>query len=528
MYGIAKAKLNIFRNSSGSLKTALILLFTILYLPHAFVLVEDLGLIVAYETDPGSHIAAIEEILRTYNMHSGYHSKYYGWTFFSINFIILVPIKVFCLLFGIESKFYLYNTVRLILFSIGLISLLAFYEILKKLFSGEILPFIGGLFYILCDVGYHFFYFIHPETTGLLFIFFALLCLLEFIDNSDEPRIYFYGLVFLVLASLSKQIFFFISLPILALFFHFYCVNEKSKYISFISSKKFLKILGYTIITAFGVLFVIHPYSVFQLRKFLVYQMELTSFFSGDHTVLVGELLERWKVALLSVPIIKLSLFLLPIGFIVGVVGYFKSTNPRSRYLLYIVNLFGLISLTCLIIFGNRLFILSSYVQPLYPFFIINLLCMVEFVRNLDLKRFKVLKFFVTIFFIYFVTITLSSSIYRNVPKIFDRLYYKDSVAYKTYEYIKNNIAPEDKLVYDHFVAVPESMKNACHYWHGCGTDYIDEYAPNYIMFNENFQINNKYYQPTERIKRYIVEKKLVFVEKLYVNDIAISIYRKL
>jgi hypothetical protein len=65
----------------------ILLLFTILYLPHAFILVDDLGLIIAYEYDPGSHISAIEQLLTSYNnLHAGYHSKFYGWTYFSINF----------------------------------------------------------------------------------------------------------------------------------------------------------------------------------------------------------------------------------------------------------------------------------------------------------------------------------------------------------------------------------------------------------------------------------------------------------
>ncbi len=512
-------------------KVSLILIFSVLYLPHAFVLVDDVGLIVSYEVDPGSIIYAIEDILRTYNMHSGYHSKFYGWTYFSINYIFLIPIKVFCLLFGIESKFYLYNAIRLILFSIGLISLVVFYEILKKLFSNKMLPFIGALFYILCDTGYKYFYFLHPETTGMMFVFFALLCLLKFIENPQGHKIYFYGLIFLVLASLSKQFYFFISLPILALFFHFYCVNEKKRYIDFLLSKQFIKILKYTIIISVSILLVIHPFSIFEFQKFLEYQSELSMFISGDYSVSLDESFEAWKIVFFSAPIIKLSTLLFPVSFVVSVICYLKSKN--SKHIIYIVSSASLILLSCLIIVGNRLFINSSYIYPLYPFFIINLLSIIFFIKNTNFKKFQIVKFAIVIFFTYFIIFSLSRSIYYNIPRIFDRLYYKDSLSYITYNYIKNNITPEDKVVHDHFIAFPSAMKEyGCHFWHGCGTDYIDEYQPNYVIFNEYYRVNDKKYAETERLKQYIKEANLTFVKKIYgnnnENNITVSIYKKL
>ena len=527
--------------ASDILKFSLILIFSILYLPHVFVLVEDLGLISGYEVDSGSIISAIEDIIRTYNMHSGFHSKFYGWTYFSINYIFLIPIKVFCTLFDIESKFYLYTGIKLILFAIGLISMVAFYEILRKLFSNKILPFIGCLFYILSNTGYIFFYFLHPETTGIMFIFFALLCLLKLIENKRDNKslnykLYFYGLIFLVLASLSKQIFFFISLPILVLFFHFHSVNEKVKYIDFLVSRKFVKVLGYSIAIAIGILFVIHPYSILEFKKFLEYQIELGNFFSGAYAVPFDKLFELWKVRFFSAPIIKLSVFLFPISFIVCVAYYLKSKNVKC--LLYIANSICIILVSCLIIICNRILFLNGYLQPLYPLFIINFLSILAFVSNVNLKKFQSFKVPIIVFFVYFIILSLASSIHSNIPKIFGRLNYKDSTAYLTYNYLKNNIVPEDKIVYDHFVALPDSLKSqGCHYWQGCGTDYINEYQPNYVIFNEDYTINDKKSAESVRLKNYVKEKKLTLVKKLggasYLDNenkvaISISIFKKL
>ena len=512
---------------SNFLKIFLILIFSIIYLPHAFVLVNDLGLIIGYEVDPGSIIAAIESILRSYNMHGAYHSKYYGWTYFSINYIILIPIKIFCSFFEIESKVYLYTAIRLILFLIGLISLIAFYEILKKIFSSKILPFTGALFYILSDVGYKFFYFLHPETTGIMFIFFALLYLLKFIDNPQNYKFYFYGLIFLVLASLSKQIFFFVSLPLLILFFHFYCIKERKKYINFLFSKKFSKTLGYTIVISISILFIIHPYCIFDFHNFLKYQMELTGFVSGDYVVSLDKLFGAWKYQFFSVPIIKLVFYLLPVSFIVSIIYYSKFKSDKAT--LYIVNSVSIILLSSLIIFGNRYFINISYAQPFYPFFIINLLSMIAFTKNINFKKIRVVKFVIIVLFVCFITFSLSRSVYYNIPKIFDRLSYEDSIAYVTYNYIKNNITSKDKVVYDHHVAFPSTMENyGCHFWHGCGTDYIDEYEPNYIIFYEDYKINGKKHAETERLKQYIKEKQIALVKELHGKDITISVYKKL
>ncbi|MEM6811420.1 MAG: hypothetical protein AAF549_03025, partial [Pseudomonadota bacterium] len=170
----------------------LIFLFSVVYLPLAFLLVEDLGLISAFEVDPASHISAVESLLKTYNMHESYHSKYYGWTYFGINFFLLVPIKLFTVLFGIESNFFLYFGIRFILFSIGLASLVAFYYVIVNFFKSHVIAFIAGLLYVFNSVGYKYFYIIHPETTGILFIFLAVLALQNFVKNPDNLKIYYW------------------------------------------------------------------------------------------------------------------------------------------------------------------------------------------------------------------------------------------------------------------------------------------------------------------------------------------------
>jgi hypothetical protein len=73
-------------------------------------------------------------------------------------------------------------------------------------------------------------------------------------------------------------------------------------------------------------------------------------------------------------------------------------------------------------------------------------------------------------------------------------------------------------------------MKNGCHYWHGCGTDYIDTFKPNYIMFNAKYSANGGPYLETERLKKYIAKNNMYLIETLHsldADNIAISVYKK-
>ena len=112
---------------SDRLLQGLMLFFTLLYLPQAFIIIEDMGLITGFEVDPGSHMQAIIALLGRYNMHEGYHSRYYGWTFFALNFFLLQPVVLAKLVFGLGNTVY-YLAVRLILFGVGAV------------FAGAVLP----------------------------------------------------------------------------------------------------------------------------------------------------------------------------------------------------------------------------------------------------------------------------------------------------------------------------------------------------------------------------------------------------
>lgn len=521
--------------SENGYRVIIALIFTALFIPHTFIMIEDLNLISAYEVDPGSIIASIEDLFRApyYSMLNGYHSKYYGWTFMAICFVTLLPLKLFLLLTGIKSKLLVYFTIRLVLFTIGLISSLLLFEILNKFTKNRLLPFLTTLLYVISPTSY-LFYFIHPESTGTLFIFAAILFLINFSKKFDSTS-YFLGLGALVLASLSKQIFLFASLPILFCFFHFYCQNKNTNYIKFISSKDFLRIFKLTFFTALAIFFIIHPYAFFKVKKFFIYQSELSTSFTSKIEVSLSESLSKWFALLKYSAIMYISFVTIPLVILFASYKYIKNKNPLA--FLVIVNSFTALLCFFMVAFGNRFLYSTHYLQACFIFLLLNIFAIISYLTSLKnsflRNSFKALS-------IYFLILAIFYAGYTNLPKTFDRLHYKEGSAYKTYSYIKNHVTMNDKIAHDHMVAVPVEMeKISCHFWRGCGSDYIEEFNPNYVMFDNKFSLVLPS-KETQRLQKYIEDHKMVLIHKITAkhgnvvdqdiagsSDIEIFIYKK-
>ncbi len=106
----------------------------------------------------------------------------------------------------------------------------------------------------------------------------------------------------------------------------------------------------------------------------------------------------------------------------------------------------------------------------------------------------------------------IAYSAYIILPKNYERMNYQKSSAYKTYNYIKNNLTMDDKVAHDHMVAVPSSMqKISCHFWQGCGTDYIDEFKPNFVMLDKSFSFITPS-KETQRLLKYVKDNNMVLI----------------
>jgi len=472
---------------SSPYRIILIIIFTILFLPHVFVVVKDINFVTAYELDPGTMIESILLLFQRpfYNMNAGFHSSTYGWTYFSINFFLLIPVYALTALKIIPTDYYFFVSIRFIFFLIGLASVLAFFEVAKRTLKHKFLSFIAAMLYVASPITFRFFYFIHPETTGLLFLFLSILCLTHFNEGKAEDyRWYTFGLFSLVLSALSKQFFFFAVPSVLFLYVYFYCHHHKKSIFRFLVSKQFIRALLASIGFSILILFIVHPFAFFQPRVFIELQIGIFSKHAeGPLTRL--ETIKAWINIIKTIPIIYLTIISLPFT-ILGAVIFGR--DQKTGKMLYIVNILTSVLFITLVSITSRFIIYSAYFAPIYPFFILNLISVPLYImRKWNARR--PIKLLSQLALICFLFVVLVGDFSDSIPMGYARFMYQNGVTYKTYKYIEENIPNGSKIAYDHFVAIPsEKEMIVCHIWRACGTtDRIEEFQPDYVLFDENY-----------------------------------------
>ena len=364
----------------------LIVIFSILYLPHAFVVIEDISFVEAYEVDPGSIIDSIISMYEDfYNMNAGYHSKYYGWTYYWISFIVLAPIYYIenVVSPGDFTAFLL--GVRLLFFLIGLFSVLAFYQVVYRLFKSKWLALAGGLIYISSAITARYFYFLHPESTGLLFLFLGILCLLNFRDSkAQEPRWYLIGLVCLVLSTLSKHPFLLPAVGVLFLFLITEIHYKQIPFFEFTFSWRFIKILLFTLGFSLLIFFIINPHAFLELKLFIRNQLGLTTNQVNKTSLTFAEGLGKWIRIIKTLPVFVISINLAPLTIIIDLVF----VKDKLGKLYYIVNVLTGILFIFVFSILSRFIIDSMYFAPIYPILVINCLAFPAFLTK-KIHRFR-------------------------------------------------------------------------------------------------------------------------------------------
>lgn len=453
----------------------IIIIFFILYLPHCFIMVSDISLITSYEVDPGSIIDSIERLYsgNIYNMLNGYHSKFYGWTYMAINFWLLAPIKLFNLIFGIKSKTIFYLTIKFIYFLIGLILSLLVYKLSIKINknNNHLAAFMATFMLLILPTSPQF-YFIHPETTGALFLMLAMLILSEY-HESGLKKYYIYGVISLSLACLSKQIFFFTAIPIFFAYYFIGIKKFKSRPISFLLITFGLGILA---------LLIVHPYAFLQPKTFLRYQLDLSVSLSGGNQIEYFQSLKNWILFIYNnAGILIFPILLVPLLLIYSAFKYLKSNN--FKYLSLMVSCAcGILSLA-VVAYGNRVNYYDHYLFPLYIFLILITSFLIDAVIASKYNKCSIITGLVSYVFI----VASLHYAYQAIPASVNRLNFEKSVAAISYNYIKQKLRQGDKLVMDYQVAVPTDLGVvSCGMWTGCGdVAAITSFKPDYVMFDQ-------------------------------------------
>jgi hypothetical protein len=489
-------------------KFILFVLFSFLFLPQIFILNEDINLILAYEVDPGSLILSIKSLFNFpyYNMFNGYHTTSYGWTYASLTFLFLLPFKLFFFIFKIDSTYFTILLIRFAFYLVGLFSVFILFRLCRKVLGEEnlIINFFLVILFIFSPF-YDLFFFLHPETTGILFTFLAVNYLLDY-ENKSQKKFYYYSLICIVLAALSKQQFF-ISSFFLSIFL-FFIFFKKNKNI-LLSSFFFKEIIKFSLLSLF-IFFLVHPYAFLMPYKFLISQISLGTGFA------VGTNLDFLDAFILWVNVYKSSsLFLFSMIFnllnVIIISGKKNSSFEKNfNFLLFLIIIFTIFYFSI----GNKNNIQFAYYQAIYAIIILQLLLFLKTI--FDLSFFNKIQFKALL-----ICLLLIFPLYNfdpTVKSLQKRFSYKEGITYKSYEYIKENLSTNDKIANDHHVAIPFLMKDiTCHYWHSCNNyNKILNFQPNYVAFldplpvwgwSENLE--------GKALKKYTEDKKMKLVKTI-------------
>ena len=491
-------------------KLFLFLIFTILFLPQTFILNEDFNLIIAHEVDPGSIIVSIINLFNFpyYNMFNGYHTTYYGWTYASLTFLFLLPFKLIFFIFKIDSIFFIIFLIRFVFYLVGLFSVFILFRLCRKVLGTKnlIISFFIVILFIFSPFP-NLFYFLHPETTGILFTFLATNYLIDY-ENKSQKKFYYYSLICLVLAILSKQQFFISSYFLLIFLFFLSC--NKNKIIFF--SNFFFKEITKIFLLSLFVLFLVHPYAFLMPLKFLFSQGALAFSLSN-----VKNNLNFLDSLILWINLYKsYSLFLILMIFnLLNIIFIFTKKYSifdkifNLNFLLIIFFTFFYFSV------GNKANISFNYYQALYPVIIFQL---IFFLKTLfDYNYFNKYQF--KFLLIFLLLIFSFNNFLPTVKSLEERFSYKEGLAYRSYEYVKENLSTNDKIAHDHHIAIPFSMENiSCHYWRSCNNyDKIVNFNPKYVAFLDPLPVWGWSDNPEGKaLKKYVENNKMKLVKTIY------------
>lgn len=437
--------------------------------------------------DANSIISSLEKLTTVsfYNMNDTYHSQFYGWTYFSLNFIIIILAKFL----GITSDISINLILKSTLFIIGGLSVYLFSVLSKSIFNIKT-SFILTLFFIVNPVTAHYFNEIHPEMLGTMFQLSALIILTLIIQRNKTLGWEFYlAVIFLSLSGLSKQAYIIVnSFVAISFFVIYYRQNEKFKLI------EFSKVILYSLSVFFIVSFVIHPYAFFEFSKFY----EAQKFISAEHSQRnFKDVVFLWFEAILNNPLVMLNCLLV-----------FSLYRWKKLPLIYCLSVIFSFGITALFVYKSRLWVSDKYFFPLYIFYLFNV-CF--FIRTIFLNQRVTKNIILFLLFTFFVSNTVES-LYIQQKRFFDGELRTKNVAW---DYLKE-LNSDLKIAYSPDIAMPRKMvTSGCHAWQGCSDyDALTKFDPDLVIFSPNYPYYN-----SDQFEKYVVNNAYSLIKTISMTN---------
>lgn len=420
--------------------------------------------------DPRSIMSALDGLTSSplYNMNSQYHSQYYGWTFFSINFVAISLLK----LSGLASEMAINSVVKTIHFITGGLVVMVSYRL-----SNRFLPsIVSALTVFLFMIDPTFTYYVmtlHPEMMGLLFQLLGIkfLCVV-WNKNKFEWSQFTVAMAMLCLSALCKQPFAICSFFILLGFILASVRNEDRR----IAIKKSIVIIAsVSLLIAIATLFVIHPFALLEPSRFIKAQRDLLG---SQASPFSASLAFDWFIMTLRTLTVPLNVVIL-----VSVL--------QSRETPYPFKLSVTFTVLCALIFvlGQRVLVSWTYFFPAYGFIYFNIAYYICWLNkkhstsNTGMRR----KLSSSALAVIIGLVGVSNLAYTTTTVHAGYLLDNRSTLNRAWDHLAS-LPSGTRVAFSPDIAILDPLKGtSCSAWAGCGTvRELEAFDPEVVVFSPN------------------------------------------
>lgn len=464
---------------SLSTSTSILLICLLYAFVYALSLVTGIADVEFMGVDERSIITSLHGLFSgpLYNMTEQYHSKAYGWTYFTINFLVISPLKIL----QVENDLVYNFTIRATLFIIGILAAVTFYLVSTK-FLSRLAAFVLTVLFLLDPVASHYFVTIHPETTGMLFYLLGVYFLFEYFSEDEKKlKIYMCALACFWLSALAKQPFAVTSVVTMVLFPLHYIITERKLFWEYLLAKEAWKILFLSLLVVIALLFVVNPYAILSFSAFVEGQMGPLSHSEGrpfEEAVLL------WWNRLKESPLVLANFSLLLL------LPFYKNLKLHSVFIFSVLTS-SIVSI--LFMYMQKLIVSMTYLYPLFPIFLWNISHALKLLSGKLHKIQAHLPVMAAGLIVLIVGPYFFLHAVQSVYRIHAHFHLEDRyTTHVIYSYIET-LPTTKKLLYMPTIAMPKKHKvNSCHVWRNCNTEQaIRNFEPDYILVNWNYPYFN-------------------------------------
>lgn len=485
-------KIRNYLNSNYSVFLCLLILCAVVYgLP---VLSQNEDYIIAMQQmDAGLIIHGIQGLFGEpiYNQNNSFGTRFYNWPFQAISFFIILFLKGIGSVFGfyaasiftpVYDNLILNSAIRIQAFVFYVISVYAFYIFAKLVTKKPCLSFALAIFFSVIPYAGKFSYFVHPDSTGLMFFLLGFYCLIKNIERLGKITLFVVVTCF-SLAIMSKQVYLFNVL--FAIIVTVIYLNKTG--LNNISLAQTLKQnLLVIIFTPLLCMLFFNPYALLEMEIFLAGQDYLRSAHSSSISLSYQQALLKWFNVVVDDSIISINFLCLPFVF------YAMGKKLNIWYLKYWCAsvLYVIFFLVVLLPLNAKLFFIPHYFYPIIPFALLNIVAFFGTVIFI-VKGFgggKLISCVLFALFWAFYGFELYNNAIVSLNEGLRVAIYKNTTYMAARSYIINSIDFRNShFMVDPSIIYPVASGAVCNTWTCATYESIRSFTPDYVVLEKDY-----------------------------------------